>query len=318
MTNDKLPMTNENINSENGQQIPDSGKVHKAGFVNILGRPNVGKSTLMNALVGEKLSATTHKAQTTRHRILGILSDEDYQIVFSDTPGIIKPAYKLQESMMNFVEGALEDADVFLLVTEPADRNPLPDKIVDNINKSGAPVILAINKVDKSDIDQINDASAHWLGVFPNARTIGLSALEKFNLDNLKRAIIEVLPENPPFFPKDELSDRNVRFFVTEMIREKILIHYKKEIPYAVEIVVDTYQEGPELDRMSVLIYVERESQKGIIIGPNGSALKRIATAARHDIEKFIGKKVFMEILVKVKKDWRDNESMLKQFGYES
>lgn len=291
---------------------------HKSGFVNIIGRPNVGKSSLMNALVGQKLSAATHKAQTTRHRIHGILNSEDYQIVFSDTPGIIKPAYKLQESMMDFVEGALEDADIFLVVAEPQDLNPFPESIINSISNLKVPVIVALNKLDTSDPLSIEAAESFWKSQLKGSEVLAISVLKKFNLEGLLNLIIEHLPYNPPYYPKDELSDKNVRFFVSEFIREKILINYRKEIPYSVEIVIENYTEKPDIDHISAIVYVEKESQKGIVIGPKGDALKQMATQSRIEIEKFLGKKVFLEILVKVKKDWRNNPLVLKQFGYKS
>jgi len=288
---------------------------HKAGFVNIIGHPNVGKSTLMNALIGEKLSIMTPKAQTTRHRIMGIANGEDYQVVFSDTPGIIKPKYKLQEKMMGFVASAYTDADVMLFLTEVEDEFDT-DEIFDKVNSLEVPVILAINKADISTQETIVGIMDIWKTRLPKAEIFVLSALRNYNVQGLLTRLIELLPENPPYYPKEDISDRNVRFFVSEMIREQILRNYSKEIPYSVEVVIESYKETPTIDHISALIYVERDSQKGILIGPKGESLKRVGTYARKDIEKFIGKKVFLEIFVKVKKDWRANENLLRGFGY--
>ena len=290
---------------------------HKSGFVNILGKPNVGKSTLLNALIGEKLSITNPKAQTTRHRIIGIANGDDYQVVFSDTPGILKPKYKLQEKMMEFVDGAFDDADILLFITDIEDKFDT-EELFQKINNLTIPVILAINKADLSDQAEIDALLELWKTRLPNAELFVISALRKYNVDGLLKKVIEILPECPPYYPKDDISDRNVRFFVTEMIREQILKNYSKEIPYSVEVVIESYKETPDIDHISALIFVERDSQKGIIIGHKGEALKRVGTYARKDIEKFIGKKVFLEMFVKVKKDWRNNDLLLKGFGYTS
>jgi GTP-binding protein Era len=289
---------------------------HKAGFVNILGNPNVGKSTLMNALVGEKLSAITNKVQTTRHRILGILSKPEYQIVFSDTPGIVKPHYKLHESMMSEVKSALEDADILLYVVEFGETTP-DERVTSAINKREIPTIIALNKIDTGDQAEVMSAISTWQNLIPTASVLPISALHKFNVDQLLNMILEILPEHPAYFPKDELSDKNTRFFISEIIREKILMRYRKEVPYSVEIVVDSYKEDETIVRITAMIYVARETQKMIIIGKNGQAIKQMGTDARKDIEKFIGKKVYLELSVKVEKDWRDKEQSLKRFGYQ-
>lgn len=291
--------------------------MHKSGFVNIIGNPNVGKSTLMNALVGEKLSIITSKAQTTRHRIMGIVNGEDFQIVYSDTPGIVNPHYKLHQSMMGFVNTALQDADLFLLVTEVGETLKNHETL-ENIINSNIPVILLINKIDLSTQEVVEEKIEYWQKEIPRAKIIPISALEKFNLSIVFETIIENLPENPPYFPKDELTDKSMRFFVSEIIREKILKFYQKEIPYACEVVVDSYKEENNIDKISVLIFVERESQKAIVIGNGGSMLKRVGSEARKDIEEFTGKKSFIEIRVKVVKDWRNDEKSLKRFGYEN
>lgn len=290
---------------------------HKAGFVNIIGKPNAGKSTLMNALVGEKLSIITSKAQTTRHRIMGLVNGEDFQIVYSDTPGIINPAYKLQKSMMNFVEGAFIDADLFLFIIDPTDKDTDYTSVIEKVKKHHADVIVVINKIDLLNNEIVSQEVEKWVSIFPDSPIIPTSALHKFNLVPIFNEIIDRLPENPPYFPKDDLTDRPTRFFVSEIIREKILLTYKQEIPYSCEVVVTEYEESATLDRMRAVIYVTRESQKGIIIGKNGTALKRIGTEARKDIEEFLQKKVFLELFVKVMKDWRDDEKSLRQFGYE-
>ena len=290
---------------------------HKAGFVNIIGRPNAGKSTLMNALVGERLSIITSKAQTTRHRIMGIVNGENFQIVYSDTPGIInKPAYRLQESMMNFVEGAFSDADMFLFIVDPTDNSDYSELIA-KFKKFAIPVIVVINKIDLLNNEIVNNQVEKWVSVFPDSPIIPASALHNFNLQPVLNEIIDKLPVNPPYFPKDDLTDRPVRFFISEIIREKLLLFYKQEIPYSCEVTVPEYKEGKDLDKIRAVIYVARESQKGIIIGKGGLALKRTGTEARKDIENFLQKKVFLEIFVKVLKDWRDDENMLKKFGYE-
>ena len=289
--------------------------MHKSGFVNILGKPNVGKSTLMNALLGEKLSIITPKAQTTRHRILGIANDDDYQIVFSDTPGIIKPGYKLQEHMMNFVYSAMEDADLFILMTEP-ENDFTDEKTLTKLKNTSIPVMLLINKIDLTTMEKIIAKSEQWKRDFPSFMVLPVSALNNFNLDKVMEKILEVIPENPPYFPKDELTDRPLRFFVAEIVREKILLNYQKEIPYSVEVSVEEYREEEKLVRIRCVIHVARNSQKGILIGHKGSALKKIGTQARKDIEEFIGKQVFIDLHVKVSKNWRDDEMQLGRFGY--
>lgn len=289
---------------------------HKSGFVNIIGNPNVGKSTLMNEMVGERLSIITSKAQTTRHRIMGIVSGEDFQIVYSDTPGIIDPKYKLQESMMGFVQSAMLDADVFLYVVEVKERTP-NKALIEKLEQTKTPVLLLINKMDLSNQDEMSQKIEFWKEQFPEATIIPISALHKFNLDLVFDTLIKLLPESPAYYPKEDLTDKSMRFIVSEIIREKILIHYKKEIPYSVEIIVDSYIEEPEITRISATIYVIRESQRGILLGHKGAAIKRVGTEARKDIERFIDKKVFLETFVKVKKDWRNNERDLKQFGYQ-
>lgn len=288
---------------------------HKAGFVNIIGNPNVGKSTLMNALVGEKLSIITSKAQTTRHRIMGIVNGIDFQIIYSDTPGIIKPHYKLHESMMKFIKTALIDADIILLVTEVNDK--IKDiEILKKIEKLNIPILVLINKIDLSDQQTIEEQIKLWKSRLKKADVIPISALEKFNIKKVFDKIIEKLPENPPFFPKDELTDKSQRFFVSEIIREKILLNYSKEIPYSIEVVVDEFKEEKNLIMIKAFIYVARDSQKAIIIGHKGNAIKKVGTEARIDIEDFIEKKVYLELSVKVNKDWRNKESQLKRFGY--
>lgn len=294
----------------------DSQK-HKSGFVNIVGNPNVGKSTLMNALVGERLSIITSKAQTTRHRIMGIVNGEDFQIIYSDTPGIVNPHYKLHESMMSFVNSAIQDADLFLLVTEIGETLKSQDTL-EKIIKSNIPIILVINKIDTSDQQTILDKIAYWQNQIPRATIIPASATEKFNIDTIFDKILELLPENPPYFPKDELTDKSMRFFVSEIIREKILLYYQKEIPYSTEVAVEHYKEEDGIDNISVVIFTERESQKAIIIGHEGKSLKKIGIEARKDIEEFTGKKCFLKLHVKVLKDWRNSENALKKFGYET
>lgn len=290
--------------------------MHKAGFVNIVGNPNVGKSTLMNSLVGERISIITSKAQTTRHRIMGIVNTEDMQIVYSDTPGVLKPNYKLQESMLNFSESALVDADVLLYVTDVVEKFDKHQEFLSKVQKMSIPVILVINKIDLTDQTGLEKLVAQWKEVLPNAEIIPLSAKENFNVEYLLRRIKELMPESPPFFDKDALTDKPARFFVTEIVREKILQIYDKEIPYAVEVGVEQFKESDERIDIMVVIYVERDSQKGIIIGKQGSALKRVGTEARKDIEAFFQKKVFLQLYVKVEKDWRSKERALKSFGY--
>lgn len=290
---------------------------HKAGFVNIIGHPNVGKSTLMNCLMGEKLSIITSKAQTTRHRILGIMNGEDYQIVYSDTPGIVKPHYKLHESMMKFVHTALQDADVFIYLTEVGE-NSFDDAVIEKIRNSGKPLIFVINKVDTMDAAMVEIKVSFWKQQFPDAAVIPISAKLNFNIDKIVAQVLQVLPENPPYYPKDdELSDRPLRFFISEMIREKIFLFYKQEIPYSTEVVVDSYKEKPDIVAIAATIYVERDTQKGIILGHKGAAIKKLGTEARKDIEAFIERRVFLELSIKVSSDWRENPNQLKRFGYE-
>lgn len=289
---------------------------HKAGFVNIIGNPNVGKSTLMNALVGERLSIITSKAQTTRHRILGIVNTDDYQVVFSDTPGIIKPAYELQESMMDFVKTAFEDADVLIYMVETGEKELKNEAFFEKIKSFKVPVLLLLNKIDQSSQAELEQQVSYWKETLPNAEIHPISALENFNIETVMNRIVALLPVSPPFYPKDQLTDKPERFFVNETIREKILMHYKKEIPYSVEIVTEEFKEEPKLIRIRSVIMVERETQKGIIIGHKGAALKRVGTEARKDLEKFFGKKIFMDLYVKVNKNWRSSNSQLKRFGY--
>ncbi len=289
---------------------------HKAGYVNILGNPNVGKSTIMNALVGEKLSIITSKVQTTRHRIMGIVNGEDFQIVYSDTPGILKPEYKLQEAMMGFVNSALNDADIILYVTD-VKSVPLSEKeFTERIRASGIPVIIAVNKIDLTNQDQLEKIVEKWHDAFQGSPVIPVSGLLKFNLETLLNAILDKLPEGEPYFPKDQLTDRYERFFASEIIREKILNNYKKEIPYSVEIEIESFKEEPTINKIRALIHVIRDSQKGIIIGHKGSMLKKVGTESRLDMEDFFGKKVFLELYVKVTKDWRNKPLILKRFGY--
>ncbi|TSA34523.1 MAG: GTPase Era [Porphyromonadaceae bacterium] len=289
----------------------------KSGFVNIIGNPNVGKSTLMNALVGERLSVITAKSQTTRHRIFGIVNGDDYQIVYSDTPGMIKPAYKLQEAMVRSARSALSDADILLYVTdvmETADKNP---DIISIVQKSEVPLLLILNKIDISNQQQVEELVEKWHGIFPKAEIFPSSALLKFNLDNLFARILELLPEAPPYFDQDQLTDRPERFFVTEIIRGAILENYQKEIPYSVEPVVEEFKEETDIIRIRTIIYVERDSQKGILIGHKGSSLKRVGMQSRKNLEVFFGKKVFLEMFVKVAQDWRNRPESLRSFGYE-
>ena len=291
--------------------------MHKSGFVNIIGNPNVGKSTLMNALVGERLSIITSKAQTTRHRIMGIVNGEDFQIVYSDTPGILKPAYKLQESMMNFVHGAVDDADVILYVTDTVEQSDRQEAIVERINRSGIPTIVVINKIDLTTPDKLEALAADWQSRLPEAVVIPVSAKEKIGMGGVLDAILERLPEGEPFYDKDTLTDKTLRFFASEIIREKILLNYDKEIPYCCEIEIDTYKEEPTIDRISATIYVARTSQKGIVIGHKGERLKKVGQQAREDMERFLQKKVFLQLFVKVQEDWRNNERQLRRFGYD-
>lgn len=290
--------------------------MHKSGFVNIVGNPNVGKSTLMNALVGEKLSIITSKAQTTRHRILGIVNGDDFQIVYSDTPGVLKPNYRLQESMLNFSRSALVDADVLLYVTDVFDNDEKNSDFVEKVRNNTAPLILIINKIDLINEEKLIELVEKWKRVLPQAEIYPISALNKFNVDALLKRIKELLPESPPFFEKDQLTDKPARFFVTEIIREKILLNYEKEIPYSVEVEVEQFSEDEKLIRINAIIYAERDSQKGIIIGHGGKSLKKVGTEARKDIETFFEKKVFLELFVKVEKDWRNKDMKLRNFGY--
>lgn len=290
---------------------------HKAGFVNIIGNPNVGKSTLMNALVGEKISIITSKSQTTRHRIMGIVNGEDFQIVYSDTPGILKANYKLQESMMRFVKTALDDADIVLYVTDVYETIDKNIEYIEKVNKADVPVILVLNKIDQSNQEELEELVLKWKELIPKAMIFPTSAKRKFNVQNILNEIIELLPEGPEYFPKDgTLTDKTERFIASELIREKILTIYKKEIPYSVEVEVDLFKEDNKLIHINANIYVTRDSQKGIIIGHQGQALKKVGQAARLDMEEFFGKKVHLELYVKVNKDWRNNDSQLKRFGY--
>jgi GTP-binding protein Era len=289
---------------------------HRSGFVNILGNPNVGKSTIMNALVGERLSIITSKAQTTRHRIMGIVSGDDFQIVYSDTPGILKPKYKLQESMMNYVNVALTDADIILYVTDVVEKEPDKTGYLEKIKASGVPVIIAINKIDLTNQAGLEVLTAKWKEGFPASLIIPLSALNGFNLDTLLNAIISLLPEGEPYFPKDQLTDKFERFFASDIIREKILMNYQKEIPYSSEVEIDSFKEEKDILRIRAIIHVARDSQKGIVIGHRGEKLKKTGTDARRDMEDFFGTKVFLELHVKVTKDWRNKPPVLKRFGY--
>jgi GTP-binding protein Era len=289
---------------------------HRSGFVNILGNPNVGKSTIMNALVGEKLSIITSKSQTTRHRIMGIMNGEDFQIVYSDTPGILNPKYGLQESMMQTVNSALSDADLILYVTDVVETFDKNKDYLDKIIDTSIPKIIIINKIDLTDEDRLNSLFEKWSRIMPGANVVPLSALKNFNTSNLMNLILSKLPEGPAWFPKDQLTDRYERFFVTEMIREKILLNYKKEIPYSTEVEIETYKDDKHITRIRALIHVTRDSQKGIMIGHQGKMLKKTGTEARKDIEDFLGRKVYLELFVKVSKDWRENKRTLKRFGY--
>jgi GTP-binding protein Era len=291
---------------------------HKAGFVNIIGNPNVGKSTIMNALVGEKISIITQKMQTTRHRIKGIVSGDDFQIVYSDTPGILKPNYKLQETMMKFVDSALIDADVILFVTDVIETPGKNPEYIEKVRKSNMPVLVLINKIDLSNQNEVLRLFDYWTNIFPGANVFPISAQEKFNIEPIFDRILELLPEAPPYFDKDELTDRNERFFLQEIIREKILLHYQKEIPYSVEVEVEEFKETEKIINVRCIIHVERDSQKGIIIGHKGEMLKRVGTEARKDAEEFFNKKIFMELYVKVAKDWREKDKQLKNFGYDA
>ena len=292
-------------------------KKHRAGFVNIIGNPNVGKSTLMNALVGEKLSIVTAKAQTTRHRIMGIVNGEDYQIVYSDTPGILKPNYRLQQSMMNFVDTAIGDADIILYVTDTVEKGDKNEEYIAKLKKIDCPVILVINKIDISSQEQVLELMNWWKEQLPEAIIFPASAQEKFNLDNIFDAIVSKLPTAPPWYDKDVFTDKNLRFFASEIVREKIFLNYKEEIPYSCEVVVEEFKEGAERYDISAVIYVMRDTQKGIIIGKGGQSLKKVGTQARIDMEDFFQKKVFLSLFVKVDPDWRESKKELRKFGYE-
>jgi GTP-binding protein Era len=290
---------------------------HKSGFVNIIGNPNVGKSTLMNRLVGERISIITSKAQTTRHRILGIVNTDDMQIVYSDTPGVLQPNYKLQQSMLNFSQSALNDADVLLYVTDVIEKVDKNEGFLQKVNRAQCPVLLLINKIDLIDQPTLERLVEQWHGLLPEAEIIPIAALSKFNIEPVQKRIVELLPESPPYFEKDALTDRPARFFVTEIIREKILLYYQKEIPYSTEVVVEMFKESADKIHIKALIIVERDTQKGIIIGHQGQALKKVGTMARKDLELFFSKKIFLEIFVKVEKDRRNRDNLLKAFGYE-
>lgn len=295
--------------------MPESQTEHRAGFVNLIGNPNVGKSTLMNQLVGEKLSIITAKAQTTRHRIKGIVDGDNYQIIYSDLPGILTPSYKMQEMMMKFVTLSLQDADVILYLVECGETR-YDAEIMEHLQKIDIPIILVINKIDKCTTEQVAEAEAFWKNILPKAEPVLISALQSKNIDQLIAKITEKLPVHEPYFPKDQLTDRPMRFFVSEIIREKILLNYKKEIPYSVEVVVDEYKETEGLVRIMATLYVERDTQKSIIIGKGGQAIKKLGTEARLAIEEFIGEHVFLDLSVKVLKDWRNNENIINRFGY--
>ena len=292
-------------------------KKHKSGFVNIVGNPNVGKSTLMNRLVGERLSIITSKAQTTRHRIMGIVNTEDMQIVYSDTPGVLRPNYKLQESMLNFSESTLGDADVLLYVTDVVETVDKNSDFLRRVERMECPVLLLINKIDQTNQEALEKLVDVWKELLPKAEIIPISALSNFNVDYVKRRVEELMPESPPYFEKDALTDKPARFFVTEIIREKILLYYQKEVPYSVEVVVESFKESEKMIHIKALIIVERDSQKGIIIGHQGQALKKVGAMARKDIERFFDKKVFLEMFVKVEKDWRNRDNLLRNFGYQ-
>ena len=292
--------------------------MHKSGFINIIGNPNVGKSTLMNNLVGEKLSIITSKAQTTRHRILGIVNGDNFQLIFSDTPGIIKPSYELQDSMMDFVKSALEDADVILYMVEIGEKSIKDPDVHNKIQSTKIPTIILLNKIDLSNQEDLENQINIWSNKYPNTEIYPISALNNFNTEKVINRIIELIPESPAYFPKDQLTDKPERFFVNEKLREKILLYYNKEIPYSVEVQTEEFKEEESIIKIRSLILVERESQKGIIIGHKGVALKKIGTKARIDLEKFFGKKVFIELHVKVSKNWRSNPNQLKKFGYKN
>ena len=292
-------------------------QMHKAGFVNIVGNPNVGKSTLMNQLVGERISIATFKAQTTRHRIMGIVNTDDVQIVFSDTPGVLKPNYKMQEMMLAFSESALADADVLLYVTDVVEDPEKNKDFLDKVRQMTIPVLLLVNKIDQTDQKTLGDIVTKWHGLLPKAEILPISAKNKFGTDMLLKRIKELLPESPAYFDKEQLTDKPAKFFVSEIIREKILLYYDKEVPYSVEVSVERFKEEDRLIHINAVIYVERDSQKGIIIGHQGVALKKVSTEARKALEKFFGKKIYLETFVKVDKDWRNSQRELKQFGYD-
>ena len=294
-----------------------SNEQHRAGFVNIIGNPNVGKSTLMNALVGEKLSIVTAKAQTTRHRIMGIVNTDDYQIVYSDTPGMLKPAYRLQRDMMSFVDTAIGDADIILYVTDVVEKPEKNKEYIEKLQKLECPIVVAINKIDLSDQQKVMELISFWQKTLPSALVIPISAKEKFNLDSVLNAVVSKLPVAPPWFDKDQFTDKNMRFFASEILRERILEYYKEEIPYSCQVEIEAFKEGEERYDISAVIYVLRDSQKGIIIGKSGSALKKTATEARHEMEDFFQKKVYLTVFVKVDPDWREDKKELRKFGYE-
>ena len=289
---------------------------HRAGFVNLIGNPNVGKSTLMNQLVGEKISIMTSKAQTTRHRIKGIVNGDDFQIVYSDLPGVLDPAYMMQKMMMRFVVDSLQDADIILYLIECGETR-YNEELVEKIKNLGTPIVLVLNKIDRYTEAQVEEARSYWTNIFPDADVFAISALRGQNIDALRERIVALLPECPPYFPKDALTDRPMRFFVSELIREQILLQYKKEIPYSVEVVVDSYKEEEDIIRIGAILYVERTTQKAIIIGSKGSAIKKLGTDARASIEDFLQKHVYLDLSVKVLKDWRNNELQMKKFGYD-
>ena len=291
--------------------------MHKAGFINIIGKPNVGKSTLMNKLIGQDLSIVTHKAQTTRHRIKGIANGEDYQIVFSDTPGILKPVYKLHEKMMDAVNSSFTDADLVILLVEVGEKN-VDEDVAAKLKTLDVPLFVVINKIDRSDQEHVEHSSELWKNIFNPKEIIPVSALENFGVDELLKKIIEYLPESPPYYDKEDVTDKSVRFFVTEIIREKVLLNYQKEIPYSVEVAVIDYKESKDIHVIRCEIYVARESQKAIILGNKGDAIKRLGTQSRKKIEEMVGTKVFLDLTVKVKDDWRDNDNLLKNFGYDN
>ncbi len=297
---------------------PSVGRKHRAGFVNIIGNPNVGKSTLMNALVGEKLSIVTAKAQTTRHRIMGIVNTDDYQIVYSDTPGMLKPSYRLQEDMMSFVNAAIGDADIILYVTDVVEKADKNEEYVTKLQQLQCPVVVVLNKIDLSDQPKVLERISFWQNLLPDATIIPISAKERFNLESVLDAVVSKLPVSPPWFDKDQFTDRNLRFFASEIIREKILENYGQEIPYSCEVVIEAFKEGKTRYDISAVIYVLRDSQKGILIGKGGSALKKVGTEARLDMEDFFQKKVFLQMFVKVDPDWRESRKTLRKFGYEA